>query len=51
MKVGDLVTDDFYEDAGLVFRTKTLTDCDNAALGVMSVIFMRLSMFCALTAG
>ena len=37
MKVGDLVTDDFYEDAGLVVSEPRLsTDCDNIALGVMS---------------
>ncbi len=37
MKVGDLVTDDFYEDIGIVISTPRLSaDCDSAALGVMS---------------
>jgi hypothetical protein len=37
MKVGDLVTDDFYEDLGIVVSPPRLSaDCDNAALGVMS---------------
>ena len=37
MKVGDLVTDDFYEDLGIVISTPRLSaDCDSAALGVMS---------------
>ena len=37
MKVGDLVTDDFYEDIGIVMSVPRLSaDCDTAALGVMS---------------
>ena len=37
MKVGDLVTDDFYEDVGIIVSTPRLSlDCDNAAMGVMS---------------
>ena len=37
MKVGDLVTDDFYEDVGIIISTPRLSaDCDSAALGVMS---------------
>ena len=37
MKVGDLVTDDFYEDLGIVISTPRLSaDCDSATLGVMS---------------
>ena len=37
MKVGDLVTDDFYEDIGLVVSVPRLSlDCDSAVLGVMS---------------
>ena len=37
MKVGDLVTDDFYEDLGIVISTPRLSaDCDSKALGVMS---------------
>ena len=37
MKVGDLVTDDFYEDVGLVVSSPRLSlDCDHAVLGVMS---------------
>ena len=37
MKVGDLVTDDFYEDVGLVVSAPRLSlDCDRAVLGVMS---------------
>ena len=37
MKVGDLVTDDFYEDVGLVVSVPRLSlDCDRAVLGVMS---------------
>ena len=36
MKIGDLVTDDFYEDVGLVVSVPRLSlDCDRAALGVM----------------
>ena len=34
---GDLVTDDFYDDLGLVISTPRLSaDCDSAVLGVMS---------------
>ena len=37
MKVGDLVTDDFYEDVGIVASVPRLSaDCDRAVLGVMS---------------
>lgn len=37
MKVGDLVTDDFYEDLGIVISAPRLSaDCDERALGVMS---------------
>ena len=37
MKVGDLVTDDFYEEVGVVLSTPRLSlDCDRAVLGVMS---------------
>ena len=37
MKVGDLVTDDFYEDLGIVVSPPRLSaDCDRAVLGVMS---------------
>ena len=37
MKVGDLVTDDFYEDLGIIISPPRLSaDCDSAALGVMS---------------
>ena len=37
MKVGDLVTDDFYEELGIVISTPRLSeDCDNSKLGVMS---------------
>ena len=37
MKVGDLVTDDFYEDVGIVISTPRLSaDCDSAAMGVMN---------------
>ncbi len=37
MKVGDLVTDDFYEDIGIVVSEPRLSlDCDRAVLGVMS---------------
>ena len=37
MKVGDLVTDDFYEDLGIVISSPRLSaDCDSAALGVMN---------------
>ena len=36
MKVGDLVTDDFYEELGIVISAPRLSeDCDSAALGVM----------------
>ena len=37
MKIGDLVTDDFYEDLGIVISKPRLSeDCDSAPLGVMS---------------
>ncbi len=37
IKVGDLVTDDFYEDLGIVISPPRLSaDCDTKALGVMS---------------
>ena len=37
MKVGDLVTDDFYEEIGIVVSTPRLSvDCDHSALGVMN---------------
>tara|TARA_Y100001937_G_C7036522_1_gene292642 strand:- start:434 stop:643 length:210 start_codon:yes stop_codon:yes gene_type:complete len=37
MKIGDLVTDDFYEDLGIVVSTPRLSeDCDQTAIGVMS---------------
>ena len=37
MKVGDLVTDDFYEDVGIIISTPRLSlDCDNPAMGDMS---------------
>ena len=37
MKVGDLVTDDFYEDLGIVISAPRLSaDCDKRALGAMS---------------
>ena len=37
IKVGDLVTDDFYEDVALVISAPRLSaDCDQSALGVMS---------------
>ena len=37
IKVGDLVTDDFYEDLGIVISAPRLSaDCDSKALGVMS---------------
>ena len=37
MKVGDLVTDDFYEDLGIVISSPRLSaDCDSTALGVMN---------------
>jgi len=37
MKVGDLVTDDFYEDLGIIVSPPRLSnDCDLAVLGVMS---------------
>ena len=37
MKIGDLVTDDFYEDVGIVVSTPRLSeDCDQVVLGVMS---------------
>ena len=37
MKIGDLVTDDFYEDVGIVVSTPRLSaDCELAVLGVMS---------------
>ena len=36
MKVGDLVTDDFYEEVGIVISKPRLSrDCDNSVLGVM----------------
>ena len=36
-EVGDLVTDDFYEDLGIVISAPRLSaDCDRAVLGVMS---------------
>ena len=36
MKVGDLVTDDFYEDVGLVVSIPRLPgDCDSKTLGIM----------------
>ena len=36
IKVGDLVTDDFYEDLGIVIsEPRASADCDRAALGVM----------------
>ncbi len=36
MKVGDLVTDDFYEEVGIVISEPRLSaDCDLAVLGVM----------------
>ena len=35
--VGDLVTDDFYEDLGIVISSPRLSaDCDLSTLGVMS---------------
>lgn len=37
MKIGDLVTDDFYEDVAIVLTQPRLSaDCDAAAMGVMS---------------
>ena len=37
IKVGDLVTDDFYEDLGIVISPPRLSaDCDLSTLGVMS---------------
>ena len=37
VKVGDIVTDDFYEDLGIVVTPPRLSaDCDNTVLGVMS---------------
>ena len=37
MKIGDLVTDDFYEDVGIIISKPRLSaDCDSVALGVMS---------------
>ena len=37
IKVGDLVTDDFYEDLGIVISPPRLSaDCDLSVLGVMS---------------
>ena len=37
IKVGDLVTDDFYEDLGIVISAPRLSaDSDRAVLGVMS---------------
>ena len=37
IKVGDLVTDDFYEDLGIVISPPRLSaDCDTKSLGVMS---------------
>ena len=37
MKVGDLVTDDFYEEIGIVISTPRLSaDRDHSVLGVMS---------------
>ena len=37
MKIGDLVTDDFYEDVAIVLTQPRLSaDCDTAAMGVMS---------------
>ena len=37
IKVGDLVTDDFYEDLGIVVSPPRLSlDCDNPAMGTMS---------------
>ena len=37
IKVGDLVTDDFYEELGIVISPPRLSaDCDLSALGVMS---------------
>ena len=37
IKVGDIVTDDFYEDLGIVISPPRLSaDCDRAVLGVMS---------------
>ncbi len=37
IKVGDLVTDDFYEDLGIVISPPRLSaDCDRSVLGVMS---------------
>ncbi len=36
-QIGDLVTDDFYEDSGIVITNPRLShDCDSFALGVMS---------------
>ena len=37
IKIGDLVTDDFYEEIGIAISTPRLSaDCDHAVLGVMS---------------
>ena len=37
IKVGDLVTDDFYEDLGIVISPPRLSaDCDLSTLGAMS---------------
>lgn len=37
MKVGDLVTNDFSEDVGIIISTPRLSaGCDSAALGVMN---------------
>ena len=37
MKIGDLVTDDFYEESGLVIsEPRVSADCDHALLGAMS---------------
>ena len=37
MKIGDLVTDDFYEDVAIVLTQPRLSaDCDAAAMGGMS---------------
>ena len=37
MKIGDLVTDDFYEDLGIVLTSPRLSsDCTHKIFGVMS---------------
>ena len=37
MKIGDLVTDDFYEELGIVISTPRLSeDCDTSSMGVMN---------------